>query len=361
MANRQNIYYWKCDRPYPFYAIDKKGQGDTKDIEIKVAEMLQDYFGGAAVCERAKGQGNHLTFKASFEGRTYFVRVENGPDDDDYMEVEASIIDKVRAMNVPTPHIYAVDSSRLKYPFAYQIMENVDEVDLNQLYRKGELDTMLIMRELGHYIAIWQSFATDGFGPFDSDMLRREKVLVGLHQTYRDYYYLNLDRHLDFLVSNSFITRGRSSELLDAINSNSEVLDIPKGCLVHKDLALWNVMGTRHSIKKIIDWDDSVSGDPTDDLSLMACFHSPKEISALIEGYTSFKELPKDFETRFWMHLLRNILYKAVIRVGAGYFAKDDGNFFLSSDGDKLKEITQEKINAAYDGLTRKLTINDYE
>ena len=62
------------------------------------------------------------------------------------------------------------------------------------------------------------------------------------------------------------------------------------------------------------------------------------------------RPLPENFEPRFWLHLLRNMLFKAVIRVGAGYFQKNS-DFFLSDDGDKLEIQTRMRIDAACEGL----------
>ncbi|MFN9915135.1 MAG: phosphotransferase, partial [Pirellulaceae bacterium] len=39
------------------------------------------------------------------------------------------------------------------------------------------------------------------------------------------------------------------------------MLNLPLGCLVHKDLALWNILGTRDQIAAFIDFDDAISGD----------------------------------------------------------------------------------------------------
>jgi hypothetical protein len=54
---------------------------------------------------------------------------------------------------------------------------------------------------------------------------------------------------------------------------------------------------------------------------------------------------------RFWLHLLRNLIVKAVIRVGAGYFERDDG-FFLGG-GAALRRATHERLALALDGLRR--------
>ena len=51
------------------------------------------------------------------------------------------------------------------------------------------------------------------------------------------------------------------------------LLNLSQGCLVHKDLALWNILGTAREIEAFIDFDDAVSGDAMDDLSLLGCFY----------------------------------------------------------------------------------------
>lgn len=363
MGTRKNIYYWKCDRPSAFFAIKEGNEGNAKEVQEELGVLLTNYFGSEHFSlSSAGGQGNHLTFLASRNNESYFVRVENGPEKDDYMEVETTIINRVHDIGIPTPNIYAVDSSRIKYDFAWQIMENVEFSDLNRIYKSHKLQTRTVMRELGTYIARWQSISTDGFGPYNSDILRVDGRLEGLYSTYRDYYMLNIEKHFDFLVQHSFLTKEKADSFLGAVVANLKFLDISRGCLVHKDLALWNVLGTEDCIKAVIDWDDTISGDPTDDISLMACFHSKEEMNALIEGYQEIKPLPENFIPRFWLHLMRNMLFKAVIRVGAGYFKKDS-NYFLINSGSEgglgLHNFTLSRLELAYEGLTELKSMDD--
>ncbi len=363
MGTRKNVYYWKCDRPSAFFAIKEGNEGNKREVQEEISALLTSYFGSEHFSlSPGGGQGNHLTFLASRDGESYFIRVENGPEKDDYMEVETAVINRVHDIGIPSPTIYAVDASRIKYDFAWQIMENVEFPDLNKIYKSHKLQTKVVMRELGTYIARWQSISTDGFGPYSSSILRTKGHLEGLHPTYRDYYMLNIEKHLDFLVQHSFLTREKADAFLEAIIANSKYLDIPRGCLVHKDIALWNILGTEDNIKAVIDWDDTISGDPTDDISLMACFHSKDEMEALIEGYQEIKPLPEDFMPRFWLHLMRNMLFKAVIRVGAGYFKKDSNYFLINSESDGelgLRNFTLSRLELAFEGLTGLKSIND--
>jgi fructosamine-3-kinase len=348
---RERVYYWKCDRPQSFFAL-KPEDSHSEAMCSMVSRLLERYFGTRDFTfQPAGGQGNHLTYSACHGGKHYFIRLENGPEKDDYMEVEAYLCTRVREEGIPTPEIYAVDASYSRYPFAYQIMEYEESADLNQLYKKGDLNIEAIMHQAGGYIARWQNISTENFGFFHTDCLRQKQCLKGLCNSYRDYYMLNLDRHLHFLSQHNFIGSLKTKAIKEAILNRSSLLDIKRGCLVHKDIALWNLLGNTNEIKKVIDWDDAISGDPTDDISLMACFHNGQEVNRLIEGYKEYKPLPDDFEERFWLHLLRNMIFKAVIRVGAGYFDRSDNFFLVGASGDALRRFTLERVELAYNGL----------
>ena len=56
---------------------------------------------------------------------------------------------------------------------------------------------------------------------------------------------------------------------------------------------------------------------------------------------------------RLWLHLLRNMIVKAVIRTGAGYFSRGDGFFLIGSGstGADLRLTTHQRIALALEGL----------
>ena len=143
------------------------------------------------------------------------------------------------------------------------------------------------------------------------------------------------------------------SEIRSSIAKSRDLLQLPQGCLVHKDLALWNVMGTPEKVTAVIDWDDSISGDPLDDLSLLACFHDAEFLAAALRGYAAVRPLPENWQARFWLHLLRNMIVKSVIRVGAGYFDRTSNFFLIGSgqDGGSLRDFTLARLNKAWQGL----------
>jgi aminoglycoside phosphotransferase (APT) family kinase protein len=363
MINRKSIYYWKCDRPNAFYALNEKSQDNGVSIsESYISGLLYRHFGNNKFSFRpAGGQGNHLTYLVLHQGNNYFLRIEDGPEGDNYMGIEARVMDEVRASGVKTPEIFAVDSSRKNVPFAYQIMEYLDSPDLNSIDKEGKLDLLSVGEQIGENVACWQAIKPSGFGPFDPACMEEENRLKGLHGRYQDYYLLNWNQHLDFLKSRKFLSSEETFKLKNVVQEHLPFLQIVQGCLVHKDLALWNILGSKDEIRAFIDWDDSISGDPTDDLSLLACFHNWEFMESVLNGYQKIRELPEHFESLFWLHLLRNMIVKAVIRVGAGYFDRKDDFFLIGSgaDGRSLEIITRERIKLAYSGLTGQAKITE--
>lgn len=363
MVNRKSIYYWKCDRPFAFYALVESGKKkESSNLEDSISSLLHRHFGSKEFSFLPSGgQGNHITYLVFFEGKTFFLRIEDGPEGDNYMGIEARIMDEVRASGVKTPKIFAVDSSRKNFPFAYQIMEFIDYPDLNSIYKMGKLDLLSVGVQIGENIARWQTIKPGGFGPFDPACMEEENRLKGLHGCYQDYFLLNWNWHLDFLKSRKFLSSEETFKLQNVVHEHLPFLQVEQGCLVHKDLALWNILGNKDEIRAFIDWDDTISGDPTDDLSLLACFHNWEFMESVLHGYQKDRELPAHFESRFWLHLLRNMIVKAVIRVGAGYFHRKDDFFLIGngSNGKSLETTTRERIQLAYSGLTGNAKITE--
>ncbi|MDZ4287224.1 MAG: aminoglycoside phosphotransferase family protein [Prosthecobacter sp.] len=344
--SRCDIHYWKCDRPAAFHGTQELRDTDPL-IEPQLREAMRERMQAKEIeLTPASSQGNHLTWKAVVDGVPLFVRVENGPDGDDYLEMESAVMRQARAAGVLVPKVAAVDASRTRVPFAWQAQEHIPFPDLNHWHKQGRLDVAHVAFEIGVAVARWQSINPSGFGPF-----ARENA--GFHARYEDYFRLRLEQHLGFLVAKAFLTVGQREEIERAIAAHDELLDLAHGCLVHKDLALWNILGSENRIAAFIDFDDAISGDPMDDLSLLACFHDAAFLAPAFAGYRSVRPLPENYRRRFWLHLLRNMIVKSVIRVGAGYFERDDGFFLINAGGSggELRQMTQQRLALALRGL----------
>lgn len=350
--SRHDIYYWKCDRPAGFYGI--RQSRDATGLEMEVRRCLTPHLsGGDFQLRNVAAQGNHLIWIATTDTNEYFVRVEDGPESDDYLSVESWLLDRIRSPQVPTPRVIACDASRQHASFAWQILERIDAPDLQYWHTKGRLEVDPVAVAVGEAIARWQQTPVSDFGPFDTRVLAAEDRLQGYHGSYADYFHLNLDRHLALLYDNEFLERRRANEIVSTIQSYEALLRLDEACLVHKDLAFWNILGTPTTINAYIDWDDAIAGDPMDDISLMACFHPLEVVDRVIEGYSRVRPLPPHYGARMYLHLLRNMIVKAVIRVAAGYFNRGPEFFLIGtgSSGEDLRQQTYDKIDIAMKGL----------
>lgn len=350
---RSQTFYWKCDRPAAFHGTEERTRDESLLLQQVTDVLMRTFPQRVSEVAVAKSQGNHRTFTARVDGEVRFVRVDDGPEADDYIEVESHLLERLRLLQLPSPRVYAVDARRRDVPFAWQVMDLVPCPDLNQLLKQGTLELSKIAATIGRDMATWQSIEPSGFGPFDPAALRTTGALHGFHPRYADYFHLHLDRHLTFLVDRAFLPSDEADAMRREIERHAALLALPSACLVHKDLALWNILGTNDRVAAYIDWDDAIGGDPTDDLSLLGCFHDAATLEQVVAGYESVRPLPSEFRRRFWLHLLRNLLMKSVIRVGAGYFDRTDGFFLIGSgsSGSDLRRFTRERLAAALAGL----------
>jgi hypothetical protein len=367
LRERDDIYYWKCDRAAAFHGTEAI-RPDNPELEPQLLRALSRRFPGASLAP-ADGQGNHRTFRLSFlsspsrslcERDDAFVRTEDGPERDNYFDVETAVTARLLDLGVSVPRVLACDCDRTETPFAWQVLEYVPFPDLNQHFKQGTLAFGPVAEAIGESVARWQEIRPRGFGPFSAARAHADGSLTALHATYRAYYHLNLRRHLDFLVERAFLAPAQAAAVAAAVACRDALLDVPQGCLVHKDLALWNILGAPDRIAAFIDWDDAISGDPMDDLSLLACFHGADVLGRALAGYARVRSLPENHLPRFWLHLLRNMLVKAVIRVGAGYFDRDASFFLINSgaSGADLAATTRARIDTALRGLNENLDLD---
>lgn len=344
--SRRDAYSWKCDRPAAFHGTQARGAPDATLTDALAGELRRHFAAGTVTLAPGPGQGNHLTWIADIDGRPLFIRVENGPEADGHLAVESVVLERVRAAGVPTPQVVGCDVARRRVPFAWQALERIDAPDLNQWFQAGTLDCDGIALAIGRAVATWQAIVPEGFGVFDAEF-------AGAWPAYPDFYHLRLDEHLDFLVRHGLLMPAQRMEIAAEIERHRGLLDLDRACLVHKDLALWNVLGTPDRVVAFIDFDDAVGGDPLDDLALLGCFHDGAFLRRAFTGYASVRPLPAEYRRRFWMHLLRNMIVKGVIRVGAGYFSRDGGLFLIGRGGTgaDLRRFTQARIERALRGL----------
>jgi aminoglycoside phosphotransferase (APT) family kinase protein len=352
---RTGIYYWKCDNPLP---VEEKLLYNDKyqlaDISPVVKEIFRRVYGCDPVeIENNGSGGNHYTYLVTLpDGKRYFLRADDGKGADDYMEAESAIMNEVRAAGIPCPHVHHQDTTLSIFPVRWQIMDIVDGRGLDHYHREGLLDVPKVGRQLGGYMARLHQLRYPGFGFVDTEHLRRTQGLRGLDATSADYFFKCLDRHLGFLVDHEFLSSAEAREIESLFDRHRALLDIGTGCLVHKDLAFWNIMGSPDNISAIVDWDDTILGDPADDIGILQCFHEGEVLDAVYEGYREVAPLPEPFVERTAIYMVRNLLWKAVIRTFMKYFDQSDQIFLHhQSHGGSLRHYTRNRLEQGIDIL----------
>ena len=100
--NRESVYYWKSDRPFAAENTRKTAGPAMKDLDERVRAYLISHFrNDIQDIKAAGGQGNHITYLATYPEIRYFIRLENGPEGDNYMAVASQVMKRVKALGIP--------------------------------------------------------------------------------------------------------------------------------------------------------------------------------------------------------------------------------------------------------------------
>jgi len=355
-TSRSNIYYWKCDNPLP---VEEKlvynRKYEVADIRPLVTEIGREFFQTEEVRVRsAGGEGNHYTYVIEAGGREVFFRADDGKIADDYMVAEGAAMRLAQQHGVRVPEVYHCDVSLARHPVRFQIMELLAGQPLNNFHRRQTLDKESVGAELGTMLARLHGVQLDGFGFLDTRVLLDTGRLKGLDLSNRDFFGKRLDDHLRQLRDSGFLTAAQAGDIEKVLVRHMHLLDIPQGSLLHKDIAFWNIIGTENRIEAIIDWDDAIIGDPADDLAVLRCFFGDDILGPVYRAYAEIHPMDDAFRLRTSLYLVRNMLWKAVIRSFMKYF-EIDGDFFLArpDGGRSLREATYDRLFLGVEELKR--------
>ncbi|MBH06236.1 MAG: hypothetical protein CMJ20_07930 [Phycisphaeraceae bacterium] len=353
---RTDIYYWKCDNPLPIEQKrvynDKYGEADITET---VKAIATDFLSEAPEAIRHTGSaGNHYAYLIDHGDRTYFFRSDDGKVEDDYMLAERAAMDLAARNGVPVPRLFACDVSMSHYPIRYQIFEHIPFPDLNKHDQAGKLDRGAVAQQMGTILARLHDIELDGYGFFDTAKLSTSGQIRGLDASARDYFRKCLHTHLGYLRDVSFLSTEQVNHIERLIDRHDQLLDLDRGRMLHRDMALGNLVGSPTDVLAVVDWDDVVIGDPADDLSIVRCFYDDDIWIPLLESYRRLRPLPEDFDGRVSLYLTRNMLWKSMIRHYMGYF-EITGDFFIlnrETAGD-LEKATRKRLAMGVEGLAR--------
>jgi len=234
------------------------------------------------------------------------------------MKVEQLITEKVTKLGVQTNQVLYADATRTLVSFDFQIEEKLEGKDPEKCFTgtKKEYDSYSF--EIGRCIARMSELQFDKFGRFDGD--RAEKgELIGTKDSFPEYIFTMLEEDISKLVAFGMLSEPSGKQVKKIFEEYVSVMNIPKGSLVHHDLADHNLLIDKNNrFAGLFDWEAAVIGDPVLDLASCPTWTTPfpKE-EKLIEGYSSTKALPDHFQEKMDIYRLRTMLWKGVFYVRA--------------------------------------------
>jgi len=260
------------------------------------------------------GQKERLVFRANAGKKWGFYSPEVS------MLTEKIVTDTVKSLWIATNKVLHVDISRSRFPFDYQIEEELIWVDperhINEkwdfLWEKEEYDALSF--ELGAAIAAYSEIKYEWFGLPDEQHIQSHQKIIWKNSSFYEYITTNLETHLAYLIDTWFISKEDNDVIVKIFLQNKDRINDCESCLIHHDLADHNIMFNPHWKNKlswVFDWEAMAIWDPM--LDLWSCptwgTHFERKWK-LIEWYSSIKSLPKDYEIRMNLYELRTWIWK---------------------------------------------------
>lgn len=274
--------------------------------EIGPIKKLTPILNGGTFCllfEAITAKNEGFIIKTSLLPVPYFTH--------DFL-LEKKISHLLRESHIPNVAIQLIDCSRRKYHFDYMIMEKIEGFPLS-FYINSHQEEEKCLHQLGVRLALIHSIKTEGFG------------IAGLKKTWSDHLYTALDQHLNYCCSNKIMDLDHAQMIGKIFSRYEKKFSITQSKLLHGDLSNQNIFVRKNPDEiLLIDWGDSLNGDPIFDIAMWGTFIGNHEKRhALLEGYQTVSKLPIDFEVLYWLYYLRIILSKTVHRQRFGYYKTD--------------------------------------
>lgn len=312
---QKKIFFSKADFPISQRELNQLKNKYDKQTEDYLELICLNNFGVKPSHSKLISNSTfHLVFDVKAENRSLIIRISLlSPIIRDLSLVkEAWIYEVLKKKRIQKIKVFFVDVSRSIVPVDYIILEKVSGDTLKDLSTKKELSSEL--KKLGKYSKKIHRVKFENFGQLNIKKIIKNNRGAGLHNTWSGYFLTNLEEHIRICNKNKLIDRSESIRIERNIRNISPKIKIKQGALLVGDLANHNVFYKDHKIESIVDWEDSIIGDPLYDLAfwVTGAYYDEKWIKPFLDGYGSNKN---DLGITFWTYYLRISLAKSVIRL----------------------------------------------
>jgi len=257
----------------------------------------------------------HFVYKVHTEGKDYIIRINASGEFFHELQyiIELWAFEQLKLHGLPALEIFDIDVSRNLMPFDYEIMSVAEGKSIYDASIEGSFKIEMI-KQLGAMAASIHKIKTKGYGHFDIGSLVSGEH-KGAHDNWCDFVLMNLTKHLEYCTLSGIITENDASNIQSVLNY-PEGFCLPEPSLLHGDMANHNAFTDGEKITALIDWEESMSGDPIFEIAYYGtgCYGNEEWLNAFLEGYKSVTGLPEDFERRYAFYYLRISVAKALVR-----------------------------------------------
>ena len=310
--DRKDIFFNKADIESHIDSFDKyqslKKKRGISFLSI-VKDLVSSYFNENLFDLNYINSGTfNDVFDIKISDQNYIIKINYSKIKTIHLDYKINKI--IYEKGIPCVQPLFIDTSRKKYDFDYFIMSKAKGVSLTG-YKDNSSLFSILLENLGRVISLIHQIKIDGFGLLDYQGNK------GLHHQWESYLFLKLNEHINFCFQKNDIDAHEKKDILHYFDKYRYLFTLKKGSLLHGDLGNHNIFCKKTHITAIIDWEDSLIGDPVYDISLWATFHPDQNHEAFMRGY--FGESTRYFSMKFWLYYLRISLAKTVHRHKFGH------------------------------------------
>lgn len=324
-AIRKGMFALKSDIDWPDQALRAlaRSRWQAEDGgEERAAERVGEAFGGWFSATRLAGTFHEVYLASSQAHGQHVVRVpvHRSAFFNDLMRMEATVASVARARGIPAPRTSLVETQELGEPCWCHVVEHLPGLRLSDM-DDDEDATRALLRQLVRWLWELHAIGGDGFGPISLvaiDGPSGRPTLTGVHRTWSGFVLTRLEAHAAACLDMAVIDRAEREQILSLFaEAEAELALRDRPALLHGDLGGHNVLAADGRISGMIDWEDSLLGDPLFDFADLATFHPRRRHDTILAACGI---AGREAESRlFWIYYLRIALAKTVHRQRFGY------------------------------------------
>jgi aminoglycoside phosphotransferase (APT) family kinase protein len=205
--------------------------------------------------------------------------------------------ERLRAANIPSPEVVALDLSKSLIPYHYIILTKIDGTPLIDDWPNfSEAQKAQAGRSAGRYLALMHNISLEGFGS-----LRR--LEIDPLPCWYDHLEQFFERYAQGLLNQKVMDAPTYRRMRACLEEMRPIVDMESdGRLIHSDYQFENLLHRDGVITGIIDFEWAISGDPAWDFKLDEQWDDdcPGSAAYIYEGYT--RSLAPDHEIRVWLY-----------------------------------------------------------